>query len=63
MARVQSPYSHGFCVLCDWRSETTWDYGDRRPLEAELEWAAHARLEHPRMADWLGSRRAPAGRN
>lgn len=59
----RSEHSHGLCALCDWRSETTWDHGDRRPPEAELEWAAHTRLTHPAMADWLGSRRAPAGRN
>ena len=47
------PAEHLRCALCSWRSETDWEPTDVRPLRADLEWAAHARLLHPIMADWL----------
>jgi hypothetical protein len=49
----RSEVSHGHCSLCEWSSPTVWELGEEPPLSALFDWAAHVRLEHPVVADWL----------
>ena len=62
--RLESPrseHSPGRCALCEWRPE--WEVGGDPAGHADLRWAAHTRLTHPVMADWLASRRSPRSLN
>jgi len=62
--RLESPRSEHFpgrCALCEWRPE--WSLEGDPARHADLQWAAHTRLTHPVMADWLTSRRSPRGQN
>jgi hypothetical protein len=39
--------------MCTWLSRTAWRLDDERPAAALFDWAAHVRLDHPVMADWM----------
>ena len=56
---------HVRCVLCPGPPLPDWGRGSRTftTFRQHLDYAAHLRLSHPVMADWVHSRFAPISQN